>query len=88
MRRNNKYCEVNTEKVNFEALGDIVKQARIMRGYSQYYVASKSNVHQSSISRLENGKFNINIDKLLKILSCLNAELEFSLKLFNGDPIE
>ncbi len=88
MPRNDKSSDLNTEKVNFEALGHIIKQARKKRGYSQYLLADIAKVHQATISKLENGKYNFHIDKILRIITTLNAELEFSLKLFNVDPIE
>ena len=43
-------------------LGEAIKEIREKRGYSQDQLAEKMNINRSTISKIENGKFEITVD--------------------------
>jgi transcriptional regulator with XRE-family HTH domain len=43
-------------------LGEAIKKTREERGYSQDQLAEKMNINRSTISKIENGKFEITVD--------------------------
>lgn len=47
-------------------IGDSIKNIREKKGYSQNKLASIMKVNRSTISKIENGKFNLSIDYLSK----------------------
>lgn len=59
-------------------IGDTIKNIREKKGYSQDELAEIMNVNRSTISKIENGKFNLSIDYLSKFSWFL--DFEFSLK--------
>jgi DNA-binding XRE family transcriptional regulator len=59
-------------------IGDTIKSIREKKGYSQDELAEIMNVNRSTISKIENGKFNLSIDYLSKFSWFL--EFEFQLK--------
>ncbi len=59
-------------------IGDTIKGLREKKGYSQVELAGIMNVNRSTISKIENGKFNLSLDYLSKFSWFL--EFEFQLK--------
>lgn len=59
-------------------IGDAIKNIREKKGYSQDELAEIMNVNRSTISKIENGKFNLSIDYLSKFSWFL--DFEFQLK--------
>ncbi len=59
-------------------IGDAIKNFREKKGYSQNELAEIMNVNRSTISKIENGKFNLSIDYLSKFSWFL--DFEFQLK--------
>lgn len=59
-------------------IGDTIKNIREKKGYSQDELAEIMNVNRSTISKIENGKFNLSIDYLSKFSWFL--DFEFQLK--------
>lgn len=59
-------------------IGDALKNIREKKGYSQDELAEIMNVNRSTISKIENGKFNLSIDYLCKF--SLFLDFEFQLK--------
>ncbi len=51
-----------------------VKTERVKKGYSQEYLASILNISQSSYNKLENGKVEITLSTLFKIISILGLD--------------
>ena len=47
-------------------LGDKIRQVREQRGYSQLQLADMMDISRSTISKIENGKFSITIDYLVR----------------------
>lgn len=57
-------------------LGDRIRQVREQRGYSQEQLAEKMNVNRSTISKIENGKFSITVDYLVRFSIFLEYEFK------------
>lgn len=51
-----------------------IKIERIKKGYSQEYLSSILNISQSSYNKLENGKVEITLSTLFKIISILGLD--------------
>jgi transcriptional regulator with XRE-family HTH domain len=64
-------------------LGDKIRIVREKRGYSQEQLAEKMDINRSTISKIENGKFNLSIDYLSKFSWFL--DFEFQLKETNNN---
>jgi len=59
-------------------IGDAIRIIRERKGYSQDELAEIMNVNRSTISKIENGKFNLSVDYLSKFSWFL--DFEFQLK--------
>jgi ribosome-binding protein aMBF1 (putative translation factor) len=59
-------------------IGDAIKNIREKKGYSQDELAEMMDVNPSTISKIENGKFNLSIDYLSKFSWFL--DFDFQLK--------
>jgi transcriptional regulator with XRE-family HTH domain len=51
-----------------------IRKIRLEKNYTQEYIATKLNISQSYYGRIENGKADLNIDTLYKILTILNTD--------------
>lgn len=56
-------------------IGDAIREIREKRGYSQDELAEIMEVHRSTISKIENGKFSFSIDYLSKFSFFLDFDL-------------
>lgn len=57
-------------------LGYKIRTVREKRGYSQEQLAEKMDINRSTISKIENGKFSISIDYLVKFSIFLDYEFK------------
>lgn len=57
-------------------IGDMIKKAREVRGYSQQQLADKAALRQATIADIELGKSNFEINTLVRISSALNFYLD------------
>ncbi len=57
-------------------LGEKIRLIREQRGYSQEELAEMMNINRSTISKIENGKFSITVDYLIRFSICLNYEFK------------
>ncbi len=57
-------------------LGDKIRQVREQRGYSQEQLADMMGINRSTISKIENGKFSITVDYLVRFSLCLDYEFK------------
>lgn len=57
-------------------VGETLKEMREKKGYSQDELAEAMNVNRSTISKIENGKFNLSVDYLSKFSWFLDFELK------------
>jgi transcriptional regulator with XRE-family HTH domain len=57
-------------------LGDKIRIVREERGYSQEQLAEKMDINRSTISKIENGKFGITVDYLVRFSIFLDYEFK------------
>jgi transcriptional regulator with XRE-family HTH domain len=57
-------------------VGETLKEMREKKGYSQDELAEAMNVNRSTVSKIENGKFNLSVDYLSKFSWFLDFELQ------------
>jgi transcriptional regulator with XRE-family HTH domain len=57
-------------------LGDKIRIVREKRGYSQVQLAEKMDINRSTISKIENGKFGITVDYLVRFSIFLDYEFK------------
>lgn len=57
-------------------IGDKIKQVREQRGYSQEQLADLMDINRSTISKIENGKFSITVDYLVRFSIVLDYEFK------------
>lgn len=58
-----------------ERIGDKIRFIRKQRGISQKDLADSSGIPQSNISKIENGRINISIDLLERLLCSMEVDL-------------
>lgn len=63
-----------------EKIGASLAEAREKQGYSVRELADKCGVSYVTISKIENGKFNVGLDVLSRIASALGMEVELVMK--------
>ena len=59
-------------------LGERIKEIRQSKGLTIYELASLSGLHHTNISKIENGKYNVSLDLLTKLMNALNGEIKLS----------
>ena len=57
-------------------LGDKIRIVREQRGYSQEQLADMMDINRSTISKIENGKFSITVDYLVRFSIFLDYEFK------------
>lgn len=57
-------------------LGDKIRQVREKRGYSQEQLADMMDISRTTISKIENGKFSITVDYLVRFSIFLDYEFK------------
>lgn len=57
-------------------LGEKIKYIRELRGYSQEQLADMMDINRSTISKIENGKFSITVDYLVRFSIFLDYEFK------------
>lgn len=57
-------------------LGDKIRVVRERRGYSQEQLAELMNINRSTISKIENGKFGITVDYLVRFSIFLDYQFK------------
>jgi DNA-binding XRE family transcriptional regulator len=57
-------------------VGETLKEMREKKGYSQDELAEAMNINRSTISKIENGKFNLSVAYLSKFSWFLDFELQ------------
>jgi transcriptional regulator with XRE-family HTH domain len=58
-----------------ELVGRKIRQLRRQRKLTQVELAEKIGVHQSDLSRMEQGEYKVGLDTLLKILQCFDLTI-------------
>ncbi len=57
-------------------VGSLLKRVRRYKGISQKQLAEKTHISQANISLLENGKYNISLSLLSKLLEACDARMK------------
>lgn len=55
------------ERNYLQKIGANIKKERLAKNLKQEYIATKTNLHKSEISRIENGQINIGVITLIEI---------------------
>jgi len=63
-----------------ESIGMKIRAFREKRGYSQDELAEIMDVHRSTISKVETGKFSISVDYLVRFSWYLDFDMELNTK--------
>jgi len=66
----------NLVKIYRLKLGDTIRLVREQRGYSQEKLAEMMGVNRSTISKIENGRFSITVDYLVRFSISLDYEFK------------
>jgi transcriptional regulator with XRE-family HTH domain len=61
--------------VQMELVGRKIRQLRRQRKLTQTELAEKIGIHQSDLSRMEQGEYKVGLDTLLKILQTFNLSI-------------
>jgi len=61
--------------VQLELVGRKIRQLRRQRKLTQVELAEKIGIHQSDLSRMEQGEYKVGLDTLLKILQTFNMNI-------------
>lgn len=75
--------EIYEQELQLEALGDIIKQARIERNLTQEQLGKLIGVQRAQISKLENNATNVTMDTILRVFNALKAKISFRVELQN-----
>jgi HTH-type transcriptional regulator/antitoxin HipB len=68
------------QELKMELLAEEIKALRISNNLTQEQLGSLIGVQRAQISKLENGKSNITIGTLLKVMNALKAKVSFSIE--------
>ena len=58
-----------------ELVGRKIRELRRQRKLTQVELAEKIGIHQSDLSRMEQGEYKVGLDTLLKILQCFDLSI-------------
>ena len=61
--------------MDYEKLGDNIRNYREQRGFTQEKLAELSNISEKHLSKIERGKINIKIDTLVNIADALGTSV-------------
>ena len=62
--------------MDYEKLGDNIRNYREQRGFTQEKLAELSNISEKHLSKIERGKINIKIDTLVNIADALGTSVD------------
>ena len=69
--------------INYERLGDRLRQIRSDKDYSQEALAEAANLTRESITRIENGSMKPKLETIADIANILNVPIDY---LINAPP--
>ena len=67
-------------ELNFEQIGQNIRDSRIQRHYTQEYIANKIGVNVSHISNIENNRVKVSLTTLVAICNVLNLSVDYILR--------
>lgn len=65
--------------VDYSALGERIRRARMERGYTQEYLASRANISLPHASNIETAKTKVSLNTLLAIANALGVTVDYLL---------
>lgn len=65
--------------INFEKIGQTLKELRISKGLTQEYVANIADVNTSHISNIENNRVKVSLSTLILICNALQTTVDYVL---------
>jgi transcriptional regulator with XRE-family HTH domain len=71
--------------VDYNLLGERIKQQRLNRGLTQEVLAENANVSVSFLGQIERGERKLSLETLVKIAGALGASLDFLVKNYIPD---
>lgn len=66
-------------QIDYVALGEKIKKARINKGYTQEYTATKADISLSHASNVETGKTKVSLSTLIEIANTLDVTVDLLL---------
>lgn len=72
-----KHLERDTTEAR-ERLGQLIANARKEKGLTQAEVGDATGIFQTNIARIENGRYNVSVDVLTRIVEVLDCEIRIS----------
>ena len=70
------YVRSDTTNMDYEKLGDNIRNYREQQGFTQEKLAELSNISEKHLSKIERGKINIKIDTLVNIADALGTSVD------------
>lgn len=67
------------KELNFEKIGQKLKEIRISKGLTQEYIANMADVNTSHISNIENNRVKISLPTLVHVCNALNVTVDYIL---------
>lgn len=86
LEETNLSSEVITKQDILSEVGSLLKRVRRYKGISQKQLAEKTHISQANISLLENGKYNISLVQLSKLLEACDATMKVGV-IINGEEL-
>lgn len=65
--------------LNFELIGQRIREVRISKGLTQEYLANTANVNTSHISNIENNRVKISLSTLVHVCNAMNITVDYIL---------
>jgi HTH-type transcriptional regulator / antitoxin HipB len=72
-------------ELRLDLLGEMIRQTRKERRLTQSQLGELIGVQKSQISRIERNAKNVTIETILKVFNALNAKVNFSVELMDGE---
>lgn len=86
LEETNLSSEVIIKQDILSEVGSLLKRVRRYKGISQKQLAEKTHISQANISLLENGKYNISLVQLSKLLEACDATMKIGV-IINGEEL-
>lgn len=67
------------KEINFERIGQKLREIRISKGFTQEYVSNAVNVNTSHISNIENNNVKVSLSTLVHICNILDTTVDYVL---------
>ena len=71
------------QDLQMELLGDMIKQVRLERNFTQDQLGKLKGVQKAQISKLENNTTNVTMETILRVFTALKAKISFHIELKN-----